>query len=143
MAGTVATWQHDIQFQPPDGTPDKGRLEQIPPDRMQERGLDGSYIESWRWLTDGRGRFLVIRVQHSGRLLRTLVVVGYSLPPYDQLVRNLLRDSVQPGTAVHVFDPDATAADRFEELLATTTVSRQPGLPAAVDRLARVMDTVG
>jgi len=76
LAGTVATWQHDIEFQPPDGTPDKGRLERIPPDRMHEHGLDGSYIESWRSLTDGQGRFLVIRVQHSGRLLRTLVVVG-------------------------------------------------------------------
>jgi len=76
MAGTVATWQHDIEFQPPDGTPDKGRLERITPDRMHEHGLDGSYIESWRSLTDGQGRFLVIRVQHSGRLLRTLVVVG-------------------------------------------------------------------
>lgn len=76
MAGAVATWQHDVAFQPPDGTPDKGRLEQIPPDRMHEHGLDGSYIESWKSLTDGHGRFLVIRVQHSGRLLRTLVVVG-------------------------------------------------------------------
>jgi hypothetical protein len=76
MAGTVATWQHDIEFQPSDGTPDKARLERIPPDRMREHGLDGSYIESWRSLTDGQGRFLVIRVQRSERLQRTLVVVG-------------------------------------------------------------------
>jgi hypothetical protein len=77
------------------------------------------------------------------RKTRTLVVVGYSLPPYDQLVRNLLRDSVQAGTAVHVFDPDAAAADRFGELLATTMVSRQPGLPAAVDHLAHVLARAG
>jgi hypothetical protein len=88
MAGTVATWQRDIEFQPPSGTPDKGRLERIPPDRVHEHSLDGSYIESWRSLTDGRGRFLVIRVQHSGRLLRTLLVVG------DQFVyvRNRTKD---------------------------------------------------
>ena len=68
------------------------------------------------------------------------MVIGYSLPPYDQLVRNLLSDSVQPGTAVHVFDPDAAAADRFKALLKSKMVSRQPGLPAAVDHLTRVLD---
>jgi hypothetical protein len=76
MAGIVATWQHDIDFQPSDGTPDKGRLERVPPDQMHEHGLDGSYIEAWRSSTDGKGRFLVVRVEHSGRLSRTLVVVG-------------------------------------------------------------------
>jgi hypothetical protein len=76
LAGMVATWQHDIDFQPSDGTPDKGRLEPLAPDQMREHGLDGSYIEAWRSSTDGRGRFLVVRVEHSGRLSRTLVVVG-------------------------------------------------------------------
>jgi hypothetical protein len=76
MDGMVATWQHDIDFQPSDGTPDKGRLEPMPPNQMREHGLDGSYIEAWRSSTDGRGRFLAIRVEHSGRLSRTLVVVG-------------------------------------------------------------------
>jgi hypothetical protein len=43
---------------------------------MREHGLDGSYIESWKSMTGGNGHFLVIRVEHAGRLLRTLVVVG-------------------------------------------------------------------
>jgi hypothetical protein len=76
LAGDVATWTHDIQFQPSDGSPDTGRLQRIPPDRMHEHGLDGSYIESWKSLTNGKGRFLVIRVAHGGRLIRTLVVAG-------------------------------------------------------------------
>ena len=76
MEGAVATWHHDIDFQPTDGAADVGRLQRIPPDRMHEHGLDGSYIESWRSMTDGKGRFLVIRVEHAGRLLRTLVVIG-------------------------------------------------------------------
>jgi hypothetical protein len=76
MAGTVATWHEDVAFQPSNGTPDQGRLQRIPPDRMHEHGLDGSYIESWRAVTDGKGRFLVIRVEHSGRVLQSLVVVG-------------------------------------------------------------------
>jgi hypothetical protein len=88
MAGMVATWKHDIDFQPSDGMPDTGRLERVPPDQMREHGLDGSYIEAWRSLTDGKGRFLVVRVEHSGRLSRTLVVVG------DQFiyVRNRAKD---------------------------------------------------
>jgi hypothetical protein len=76
MVGIVATWQHDIDFQPSDGTPDKGRLERVRPDQMLEHGIDGSYIEAWRSSTDGKGRFLVVRVEHSGRLSRALVVVG-------------------------------------------------------------------
>jgi len=75
-SGPVATWNHDIQFQPSDGAPDRGRLQRLAPTRMHEHGLDGSYIESWRSTTSGNGHFLVIRVKHSGRLLRTLVVVG-------------------------------------------------------------------
>ena len=88
LAGSIATWHEDIAFRPSDGTPDEGRLERVSRDRMYEHGLDGSYIESWRFLTNGQGRFLVIRVEHSGRLLRTLVVVG------DQFVyvRNRARD---------------------------------------------------
>jgi hypothetical protein len=76
MEGPIATWHEDIAFRPSDGTPDKGRLERIARDRMYEHGLDDSYIESWKFLTSGQGRFLVIRVEHSGRLLRALVVVG-------------------------------------------------------------------
>ena len=76
LAGTVATWSDEIAFQPSDGTPDTGRLERRPPDGMHEIGLHGSYTESWRRLSDGSGQYLVIRVEHSGRLLRSLVVVG-------------------------------------------------------------------
>jgi hypothetical protein len=75
-SGAVATWNHDIQFPPSDGASDRGRLQRIAPARMHEHGLDGSYIESWRSTTGGSGHFLVIRVEHAGRLLRTLVVVG-------------------------------------------------------------------
>jgi hypothetical protein len=75
MEGTIATWHEDIIFQPSDGTPDMGRLQRISRVRMHEHGLDGSYIESWKSLTGRKGPFLVIRVEHSGRLLRTLVVV--------------------------------------------------------------------
>jgi hypothetical protein len=88
LAGTIATWHEDIAFRPSDGTPDKGRLEWVSRDRMYEHGLDGSYIESWRFLTNGQGRFLVIRVEHSGRLLRTLVMVGNQFA----YVRNRAKD---------------------------------------------------
>lgn len=76
LAGSVATWSDDIAFQPSDGTADTGRLQRIPPDRMHEIGLDGSYTESWRRVSGAKGKYLVIRVEHSGRLLRSLVVVG-------------------------------------------------------------------
>jgi hypothetical protein len=74
--GAVATWNHDIQYQPSDGKPDRGRLQQNGPGRMHEHGLDDSYIEAWKSTSDGARRFLVIRVEHAGRLVKTLVVAG-------------------------------------------------------------------
>jgi len=76
MVGAVATWHHDMQYQPPDGTEDTGRLQRIAKGRMLEHGLDGSYTEAWRSVTDGQGRYLVIRTARFGRLFRALVVVG-------------------------------------------------------------------
>lgn len=76
MVGAVATWHHDMQYQPPDGTEDTGRLQRIAKGRMLEHGLDGSYTEAWRSVTDGQGRYLVIRTARFGRLFRALVVAG-------------------------------------------------------------------
>jgi hypothetical protein len=105
-SGAVATWNHDIQFQPSDGAPDRGRLQRIAPARMHEHGLDGSYIESWKSTTGGNGHFLVIRVEHAGRLFRTLVVVGNQFV----YVRNRAKD--------------LPAAASFEALIDSTKASR-------------------
>jgi len=105
-SGAVATWNHDIQFQPSDGAPDRGRLQRIAPARMHEHGLDGSYIESWRSNTGGNGHFLVIRVEHAGRLFRTLVVVGNQFV----YVRNRPKD--------------LPSAASFEALINSTSASR-------------------
>jgi hypothetical protein len=48
LEGDVATWSDEVSFQPPDGKPDAGRLQRIPPDNMHEIALDGSCTESWR-----------------------------------------------------------------------------------------------
>lgn len=107
LAGSVATWSDEIAFQPSDGTADTGRLERRPPDRMHEVALDGSYTESWRRSAGANGKYLVIRVQHSGRLLRTLVVVGNRFV----YVRNRTKDL-----------PIATS---FEALIVSTKATRQ------------------
>lgn len=124
LEGTVATWQHDIEFQPSDGTPDKGRLERISPDRMHEHGLDGSYVESWRSLTDGQGRFLVIRVQRSGRLQRTLVVVGNQFV----YVRNRVKDlPISPSLDALIKATSATREQIVEYLDCEISVGRVRG----------------
>jgi hypothetical protein len=107
-SGAVATWNHDIQFQPSDGAPDRGRLQRIAPARMHEHGLDGSYIESWKSTTGGNGHFLVIRVEHAGRLLRTLVVVGNQFV----YVRNRAKDL--PAAASFEALIDSTKANRAQ-----------------------------
>jgi hypothetical protein len=76
VTGTTATWHHEIDFQPPDGTEDVGRLEPIAGIGMVEHALDESYVESWRRVSVDEGRFLVIRIERAGRLDRVLLVIS-------------------------------------------------------------------
>ena len=75
-AGALATWHHEIDFQPPDTSVDIGRLERIDDTHMYEYAPDGSYIESWRSISRGNGRFLAVRLERGGRLDRVLLVAG-------------------------------------------------------------------
>jgi hypothetical protein len=88
VAGDLATWHHEIDFQPPDSSPDIGRLERVNDARMLEHALDSSYVESWRSLGSGDGRFLALRIEREGRLERALVIVG----DHFLYVRNRQRD---------------------------------------------------
>ena len=71
---------------------------------------------------------------------RIWIVVGYSLPEYDALVRNLLRDSVCSELVVHVFDPDRRVAERFQKLLRVRTVRSHPGLPVGIAELEEILE---
>jgi hypothetical protein len=71
-----ATWHHEVDFQPPDSAEDIGRIERIDDAHMFEHALDSSYIESWRSVSSGDGRFLAVRVERAGRLDRVLLVAG-------------------------------------------------------------------
>lgn len=71
-----ATWHHEVDFQPPDSGEDIGRIERIDDAHMFEHALDSSYIESWRSVSNGDGRFLAVRVERAGRLDRVLLVAG-------------------------------------------------------------------
>lgn len=75
-SGLLATWHHEIDFQPPDGSADVGRLERVDDAHMLEHALDSSYIESWQSTAPGEQRFLAIRVERNGRLVRMLLVAG-------------------------------------------------------------------
>jgi len=76
VAGDVATWHHEIDFQPSNGDVDTSRIEPLASSSMLERGLDGSFVEQWWSLGGGDGRYLVVRVTRADRLERMLVVVG-------------------------------------------------------------------
>ena len=76
VAGAVATWGHEIDFQPSDGTTDAGRLERKSDGIMYEHSLDGSYTEAWQSVPGRAERYLVIRIERSGRLERVLIVAG-------------------------------------------------------------------
>ena len=72
----IATWHHEVDFQPPDPDADVGRIERIEKGRMREQALDRSYTELWWSLTSGDDRFLAVRVERAGRLDRILLIAG-------------------------------------------------------------------
>jgi hypothetical protein len=86
VAGAVATWDHEIRYQPPNGETDTGRLDRSDAGVIYEYGLDGSYSEAWQ--VKRAARFLVVRIERSGRLERLLIVVGNRF----MFVRNRAKD---------------------------------------------------
>jgi hypothetical protein len=106
VEGLVATWHHEIDFQPTDGTDDVGRLERVDDSHMLEHALDGSYLESWRTLGSVGNRFLAVRDERAGRLGRLLVVAG----DYFLYVRNRPKD--------------LPVADSLDALISTTHATR-------------------
>jgi hypothetical protein len=86
--GLVATWHHEIDFQPAETSADVGRLERVGTGGMYERALDGAYTEHWRVLTAGDGRFVTVRVTRGARLDHVLLIAG----DYFYYARNRARD---------------------------------------------------
>lgn len=112
-AGDTITWQHAIDFQPPDGEPDIGRVERAGPGRMYEHALDNSYVESWASTTSGDDAFLVVRVERAGRLAQLLVVVG----EHFLYVQNRSADLPRATSLEALFrDTHATRADMIRYL---------------------------
>jgi hypothetical protein len=69
-----------------------------------------------------------------------LLVIGYSLPPYDLAVRDLIKANLPASARVHVFDPAASVASRYANLLPKHDVTPHPGLPEGTDRLVSILD---
>jgi hypothetical protein len=86
--GDIATWHHDIDFQPADTNADAGRLEVVDDSHMREHALDSSYVEAWRSLSTGDGRFLALNEERGERTRRVLLVAG----DHFLYVRNRERD---------------------------------------------------
>lgn len=74
--GLTSTWHHEIDFEPPDGSADVGRIERVDDGHILEHGMDDSYTESWRRVGGGDGPFLAIRIRGEIRVTRVLLVAG-------------------------------------------------------------------
>jgi hypothetical protein len=55
VQGYITTWHHEIDYQPPDGTVDIGRLQFTGGRSMFEYGVEASYTEHWWNLASGDG----------------------------------------------------------------------------------------
>jgi hypothetical protein len=105
--GANATWHHEIDFQPSDGSADIGRIEPAGEGKMFEHALDDAYVESWSTLGGGRGPFLAVRVARGDQVDQLLAVAG------DHFVYARARATALP------------AADSITDLIAKTHATRE------------------
>ena len=149
--GDTIAWQHEIDFQPPDGDADIGRVESAGPGRMFEHALDSSYVESWASTASGDDAFLVVRVERAGRLAQLLVVVG----DHFLFVRNRAADLAAAASLEALFrDSHATRADMIRHLDCEFSAGRVRGgalpwevqastLPWREGRRLAIVDEIG
>ena len=71
---------------------------------------------------------------------RLVLIVGYSLPPYDDLVRDLLA-ATAPEASIHVFNPDSGAGEHYRNQLHREIV-QHGGLPEALRDVAATCEAV-
>lgn len=71
----------------------------------------------------------------------TWIVVGYSLPDYDLLVRRLFKENSAHQPEIHVFDPNPDISFRYTNLLPKVNVQSHPGLPDGLDALESIIAT--
>ncbi|HMG54346.1 MAG TPA: hypothetical protein VK601_12710 [Kofleriaceae bacterium] len=79
MAGANATWHHEIDFQPGDGSPDVGRIEAAGEGAMLEHALDDAYVERWTFVPRTAGPeagAFAVRVVRDERTTQLLAVAG-------------------------------------------------------------------
>lgn len=69
----------------------------------------------------------------------TWLIVGYSLPEYDKLVRELFSQAASNELEVHIFNPNPDVASRFRVLLGDRTIVLHKGLPAGLDDLDAIL----
>lgn len=62
VEGDITTWHHEIDYQPPDGSIDIGRIEISTGRNMYEHGVQSSYMEHWWNLASGDGWYFGVKV---------------------------------------------------------------------------------
>ncbi|MGI8922982.1 MAG: hypothetical protein ACR2HJ_02905 [Fimbriimonadales bacterium] len=68
------------------------------------------------------------------------IIVGYSLPAYDELVQRLLREAASHNPTVHVFDPDPSVARKFVTLLPGSSIQAHAGIPDGIPDVAPIFN---
>lgn len=62
VEGSISTWHHEIDYQPPDGSIDIGRIVLAGGRNMFEHGVQADYTEHWWYLESGEGNFFGVKV---------------------------------------------------------------------------------
>lgn len=69
----------------------------------------------------------------------TWIIVGYSFPPYDLAINELLQSNAGHRPKVHILNPDQRVIDRVQSLLPRAVIHAHPGLPEALPEIAQMV----
>jgi len=67
------------------------------------------------------------------------LIVGYSLPEYDSLVRDLFVKNSRHQPIIHVLDPNPAIVEKYASLLPKCKVYPHPGLPQALSEMSQIL----
>lgn len=110
--GYITTWHHEIDYQPPDGSVDIGRIELSGGRNMYEHGVQATYTEHWWNLGSGDGNYFGVTVLRAKP---------------DNTYRNHEFLSVNGDHFIYARNrpKDLPMADSLEELIKKTKASRK------------------
>ncbi len=111
VEGEICSWQRKVDFQPPSGRRDMGRMVFVDPDTVVETGIEARYLEIWERVPGGEGLTAVLqREAEAGRVAEPAEWLMFA-GEYAMHVRNRVRSHLPPAESLAALAKNAEVDD--------------------------------